>query len=222
MEADGSWWGPWSSKPEWGVKSVPGVFDPHTPPPSLFRARSMGDNGRTGRYGRAQQDHEDGDGMQRRVLGMLACVALVSLAMTGCTQIQQILTPTPVVNKVTIEATAAVPGAPVTGRLAKGMPKDLPLWPGSAVSKSILIKSGSGNTWSATLTTPDPYSDVLNGVGVGFQKGGWDVAAQDVSSAEISSTVMTVSGPTVDGVVTVTGTKKGTVEITYSMAAKQQ
>ena len=33
MEADGSWWGPWSSKPVWGVKSVPGVFDSHTSPP---------------------------------------------------------------------------------------------------------------------------------------------------------------------------------------------
>ena len=35
MEADGSWWCPWSSKPAWGVKSVPGVFDSHTPPPCV-------------------------------------------------------------------------------------------------------------------------------------------------------------------------------------------
>ena len=159
--------------------------------------------------------------MQRRVFGTISCVALVALALTGCTQIEQIVTPKPKVNTVTVEATAAVPGAPIVGKLAKGTPANLPLWPGASVLKTGVVNSELGKSWSATLSTTDPYTAVLNGMGVGFQTAKWTVEAQDASSAEGSSTVLTVMGDSSVGVVTVTTTKKGTVEIGYVMTPKQ-
>jgi hypothetical protein len=221
MEAHGPWWGPWSSKPAWGVKSVPGVFDPHTPPPSHIPALPRRKNVSAGREGRTRIAKTEYS-MQRRVLGTVSCAALLALALTGCTQIKQIVSPETPINRVTVEATSAVAGAPVTGKLASGMPKDLPLWPGAVVTKSKLVKSSLGNSWTATLSTVDPYADVLNGVGVGFQRANWSTEAQDTSSAEGSSTVLTVMGPSSDGLVTVTVTKTGAVEIGYVMTPKQQ
>jgi hypothetical protein len=159
--------------------------------------------------------------MQRRFLGTVSCAALLALALTGCTQIQQIVNPTPPIKRVSVEATAAAPGLPVKGKLASGMPADLPLWPGATVLKSKLVKSSLGNSWSTTLSTLDPYTDVLNGVGVGFQRANWTVEGQDTSSAEGSSTVLTVSGKTHDGVVTISASKTGAVEIGYVMTPRQ-
>jgi len=159
--------------------------------------------------------------MQGRVFGTISCVALLALTLTGCTQIKEIVTPKPLINRVAVEATAAAPGAPIVGKLAAGMPADLPLWPGASVLKTGVVKSELGKTWSATLSTPDPYRAVLNGLGVGFQGANWTVEAQDASSAEGSSTVLTVVGGTSDGVVTVTTTERGSVEIGYVMTPKQ-
>ena len=41
MEVDRSWWASWTSNPVGGVKSVPGGFDSHVPPPSIFKDFSI-------------------------------------------------------------------------------------------------------------------------------------------------------------------------------------
>jgi len=37
VEVDRSWWVSWTSNPVGGVKSVPGGFDSHAPPPLIFK-----------------------------------------------------------------------------------------------------------------------------------------------------------------------------------------
>jgi hypothetical protein len=151
-------------------------------------------------------------------LSLLLAFATVA---TGCAQVQQAITPKPKINHVTVEATVAAPAAAVNGKLAGGAPKTLPLWPGSTVVRSKATKLKSGTTWTATLSTPDPYTDVLNGVGVGFQRAQWQVAAQDMTSGDTSSTVLTVSNDSSDGIVTVSNLpKKKQVRIEYTITPR--
>ena len=131
--------------------------------------------------------------MHGRTIPTLTLLVALGAAMTGCSQVQQAMAPKPKINKVTIEAKVAAPGAAVGGKLTGGAPETLPLWPGATVVRSKATKTPQGTTWTATLSTPDPYRDVLNGVGVGFQRAKWEVAAQDMTSGNTSSTVLTVS-----------------------------
>jgi hypothetical protein len=38
---DRFWWASWTSNPVWGVKSVPGGFDSHAPPPLIYGAQPV-------------------------------------------------------------------------------------------------------------------------------------------------------------------------------------
>lgn len=141
--------------------------------------------------------------MRARTITTLSLLVALAAVLAGCSQIKQVVTPKPKINKVTIEATVAVPAAPITGKLAAGSPENLPLWPGSVLVRYQSKKVPQGTTWTTTFSTGDPYKDVLNGVGVGFQRAQWQVAAQDMSSLEGSSTVLTVSNSKVEGLVTI-------------------
>ena len=159
--------------------------------------------------------------MRGRIITTFSLLVAVALLGTGCAQIQKAITPAVKINKVTIEATMAVPAAPLAGKLAAGAPASLPLWPDAKVVRSKATKSPNGTTWTATLSTADPYADVLNGVGVGFQKANWQVAAQDMTSGDASSTLLTVGNGSVDGVVTISNLpKKKSVQIDYTITPK--
>ena len=94
------------------------------------------------------------------------------------------------------------------------------LWEGAHVLRSGTIKSGAGNSWSAILSTTDPYIDVYKGVAAGFQKAGWDVQALDASTAEASTTVLTVTESKGAGVVTIVAQKDKSTRINYVMTSK--
>jgi len=156
--------------------------------------------------------------MRGRATMMISLLIASAVALAGCSQIQQAITPIRKINHVTIEATVAVPAAPIKGKLAKGMPEGLPMWPGSGVVKTKSEKLANGTTWTATMGTLDPYKDVLNGVAVGLQKAQWQVESQDLSSGDTSSTVLTVSNGKVDGMVTVSSVPaKKLVLIQYTL-----
>jgi len=141
---------------------------------------------------------------------------------TGCSAINRALTPPPKTRHVSIEATVAAPGATVVGSLAKGEPSDLPLWPGATVASSrILMGSGGSRLWSATLTTADPYAKVAAGLESGFQNAGWSVQVADASTAEASSTALTVSSSKVAGVVTLSSQPDNTTKISYLLTASK-
>ena len=142
-------------------------------------------------------------------------IATLGLSLTGCAQVMKAITPAPKVNHVTIAAKVAAPGASITGKLAKDAPANLPLWPGSAVMRSRVTKGSTGNSWSAMLVTSDSYAEIVSGTAKGFQDAGWQVAEQDVSSADASSTVLTVMSSGGEGVVTIAPWREKMTQIDY-------
>ena len=121
----------------------------------------------------------EGDRMRVRymtVVGSGGCGARSrSRAARSKSALDEKLTPEP--TTVTVEATVAAVGASVEGTLTKGFPDTLPLWPGATVTKSKTTKTPQGTSYSAILTTPDPYADVLAGVGEGLKQADWKVEA---------------------------------------------
>ena len=141
-------------------------------------------------------------------------LAWALLGLSGCGSIKAMVTPPPKIQHVTISAKVASPGAQVTPALTN-VPSNVPLWPGAAVEKKRIKGPANGDSWSATLTTTDPYQDVLAGTAKGFQDSGWTVAAVNVSSSDASSSVLTVSSTGAEGVVTVTQRPNGVTGIVY-------
>lgn len=156
--------------------------------------------------------------MRLRSVLSVALIAVLCVGITGCAQIEKAIAPPPKIKHVVIAAKVAAPNAQIVGVLKKGVPSNLPLWPGSGVMKERLTKGVNGNSWSATLGTADPYQDVVNGTAKGFEDAGWQVMQQDVSSIGASSTVLTVSSSTGEGVVTITAEKDKTTQIGYVIA----
>lgn len=152
--------------------------------------------------------------MRTRVLAALAVAVLVVASTTGCAQIVDALKPAPIINHVTIAAKVAKPGAALQGTL-KSAPADLPLWEGAIVQRNTVTKSSAGKSWSAMFLTADAYSDVSAGTAAGFQKAGWQVETSDLSSAGASTTVLTVSSQSADGVVTISTKKAGETQLDY-------
>jgi hypothetical protein len=147
------------------------------------------------------------------LIGVLLAVSL--LVATGCDSITQVLNPPPVVTHVKVDAKVGKPGAALRGTLKPGAPADLPLWEGAGVTRNAVTKSRAGVAWSATLTTADPYDDVVKGMAVGFQRANWQVELQDVTSTESSTTVLTVASGSATGIVTIAARKDGTTRIGY-------
>lgn len=150
------------------------------------------------------------------ILSLTVLVA-VAVSTSGCDAIKKAVVPAPIITHETIAAKIGQPGAAVRGKLRPGIPANLPLWDGAAVLRSDVIKSDAGNSWSATLSTTDPYSDVMKGMAVGFQKAGWQVETQDTTSTEGSTTVLTVSGSSGVGVVTIAALKDKSTRIGYAI-----
>jgi hypothetical protein len=145
----------------------------------------------------------------------VALVAVLAMGVTGCDQIKKAITPPPKVTRVAVAAKVAAPNAKIVGTLKQKLPDNLPLWPGSGVMKERLTKGSNGDSWSATFTSADPYTDVVNGTAKGFQDASWQVMQQDVSSVDASITVLTVSSQAAEGVVTVTAQPDKSTQIGY-------
>lgn len=144
----------------------------------------------------------------RLSIAMVLLAAL--LVLPGCGSVEEVLSTGTV--EAAVEATVAVPAAPVDGQLHASTPADLPLWPGATVEESAL-EEGS---YSLSLLTDDEFEDVVNGVGVGLERKGWDTAAEDVVG-DVGSRVelLTVRLGTVEGFITITEVGDGTTAIEY-------
>jgi len=210
MEADGSWWGPWSSKPVWGVKNVPGVFDSHTLPPSHY-TRPAGFLGGTlaSPEPRALRGVSDGrDSMKGTTMrGMrfltVAVLAAVCLTATGCSTLTEKFKPAPKV--VVLKARVASTDATLTGEtLAPGRPRSLPLWPGSKVESSTQAQTPQGKSWTSAFTTTDDYEAVVKGFAVGLKDAGWSSEVADISTDTEKSSLLTASGESADALFTIT------------------
>ena len=153
--------------------------------------------------------------MRSRLILWCVLVAVVALPLSGCDAVTKAITPPAIIKHVTVQAKVGQPGAQIQGTLKPGAPSNLPLWEGAAVVKSNIVKSKLGKSWSAILTTTDPYDDVVRGMAVGFQRTGWQVESQDVSSAEGSTTVLAVTGSSATGMVTIAVEKDKTTQISY-------
>jgi len=222
MEADGSWWGPWSSKPVWGVKNVPGVFDSHTLPPS--RGNRVLPGFSAGRL--CHRSRNDGDGFLAvvvgrkgllmrglRLLGVAVLVAVV-LSTAGCGTLKEKFMPPPKV--VTLAPLVASVEATLTGeQLAKGRPGSLPLWPGSTVTTSSTTRAPTGTSWNATFTTADDFDAVVKGFAVGLEKSGWTAEATDASTETEKVAMLAASAKKFDALFTLTkSTDSSTTEMT--------
>ena len=160
--------------------------------------------------------------MRARYLILVPALALMVLG-SGCTSVKQQLdakfTPKPTI--VTQEATVAAVGAPIVGTLVTGFPDSLPLWPGGSVTKTKTTKTPQGKSYSATLTTPDPYKDVVAGVGAGLKKAGFKVTAVDGSSGVLKATLLMISDSTLEGIVTVSQLPDKPVHVEYVITPKK-
>ena len=157
--------------------------------------------------------------MRVRTIVALAVVAVLPIPLSGCGAVKAAFNPKPKVNVVSREATVAVVGAPVNGKLAERMPEGVALWPESTVVGSHLTKTPQGASWSVQLATNDPYDDVIKGMGVGLEKAGWTVQAQDVGTAEAPSRILTLTRDGSDGLVTISVIESPTVTIDMMMTA---
>lgn len=147
-----------------------------------------------------------------------ACIALAALALTsttGCKALEKRFTPPPKV--VTQEATVAVDGAQVEGELSEDTPQGLPIWPGATVTES----TGTEDAYGLSLTTTDPFEDVLNGTAVGFENAGFKVAREEAGAEGSRSVVLTVTGEDLEGFVTLTEIGDGTTQIDYAVTKVQ-
>ncbi|NTU71295.1 MAG: hypothetical protein HGB10_05705 [Coriobacteriia bacterium] len=157
-------------------------------------------------------------------LKSMVLVALLAgaVVVSGCSVKQSIdekLAPEP--TQVTVEATVAAVGAPIDGTLKPGFPDTLPMWPGAKVAAGKTTKTPQGKSYSATLTTTDPYADVLAGVGEGLKRAGWTVEAMDVGTPEQQATILSASSDSADGIITVSQLPKKPVRIEYVITPKK-
>jgi len=143
-----------------------------------------------------------------------ACVVLAVAALvlaTGCDQLEKRFTPPPKV--VTEEATVAAGGALVEGELSEDAPEGLPMWPGATVTES----TGTEDAYGLSLTTVDPFEDVLNGIAVGFEQAGWTVTRDEAGTEGTRSVMLTVSSDSMEGFVTLTEIGDGTTQVDYAV-----
>ncbi|PKQ15064.1 MAG: hypothetical protein CVT67_11380 [Actinobacteria bacterium HGW-Actinobacteria-7] len=150
--------------------------------------------------------------MNRRLLA-LTVVALALLSATGCKRLEARFTPPPTI--VTQEATRAAAGAAVDGKLDKSTPEGLPLWPGATVLES----DQTEDAYSLSLQTTDTYTDVLNGIVVGFEDAGWSVAREESGTEGARTAVLSIARDSEEGIITLTEAEGGLTQIDYVIAA---
>jgi hypothetical protein len=151
--------------------------------------------------------------MIRRVFVSLVVVTAIIASTTGCAPFEERFTPEPTI--VTEEATRAIAGATVEGKLSKNTPADIPLWP----SASVIESSMTEDAYSLTLQTTDVYIDVLTGVAVGFEDAGWQVAKDEFGEKGAGSAILSVTRGGDEGIITITELEGGLVEIDYVIAS---
>ncbi len=159
--------------------------------------------------------------MRVRYMTIAAVAVAALLVLPGCSvksSLDAKLAPKP--TTVTVEATVAAIGAPIDGTLTKGFPDTLPMWPQAKVTKSKTTKTPQGKSYSAVMTTPDPYADVLAGVGEGLEKADWKVEATEASTAAQKMSILLISNADADGIVTVSQLPKKPVRIEYVITPK--
>jgi len=160
--------------------------------------------------------------MRLRSITALVLLGVLAVSATGCQQILKVVTPTALIKHVTISAKVGTPDAKITGTLKKGYPSNLPLWDGAGVIHNQVVKSSAGVSWQATLSTADPYDDVVKGMAAGLQKQGWQVSAETLPSTEASTTAFTVAASTGSGVVTISAQKNASTRIDYVIAVSSK
>jgi len=160
--------------------------------------------------------------MRVRYMTMVVVAVVASLAVSGCSlkrTLDETLAPEP--TTVTVEATVAAVGAPIDGTLTKGFPDTVPLWPAAKVTSSRTTKTPQGNSYSAILTTTDPLAAVVAGVGEGFKQNDWTVEVTDASTEEQTASILMISSPDAEGIVTITQSPKKPVGIQYVVTPKE-
>lgn len=160
--------------------------------------------------------------MRVRFMTVMAVGVAASISLSGCavkSTLDAKLAPKP--TTVTVEATVAAVGAPINGTLTKGFPDDLPMWPSAKVAKSMVTNTRQGASYSAILTTRDPFADVLAGVGEGLKQADWRVEATDASSAAQQVSILMISNTGADGIVTVSQMGAKPVAIEYVVTPKK-
>jgi hypothetical protein len=154
---------------------------------------------------------------------MIGAALATVLVGSGCSsvksQLDATLTPKPTV--ITQEATVAAVGAIIHGAPVRGFPESLPMWPGAKVSVSKTTKTPQSKSYSATMSTKDPYADVLAGVGAGLKKAGFKVTATDGSTDTVKVTLLMISDSTLEGIVTLSQAAKKPVIIRYDVSPKK-
>jgi hypothetical protein len=160
--------------------------------------------------------------MRLRSLLALVLFAVLAFSATGCQRLLDSITPPALVNTVIQKAKVGDPSAKVSGKLEAGYPSNLPFWEGATVSKTHVVKAKSGNSWTATLITTDPYGEVVNGMAQGLQNAGWTAELAAETSTGTSSTVMTVLSSSGTGVVTIVAKKDNTTAIGYVIQSTEK
>ncbi len=151
--------------------------------------------------------------LSRRIL-LAALAVLAAMALAGCDTLQSVVTPEPEV--ITEEATVAVAGAAVSGELSADTPQGLPLWPGAEVIES----TSSEDTYSLTLSTGDPYDDVLPGLAAGFERAGWEVTSEESDEGgRIAVLSLTTQGQ--EGFITITELESKAVQLDYVLVTTE-
>lgn len=152
--------------------------------------------------------------MRARTVIAATLAGVLSLSLVGCNTVKTAFKP-PAAKVITREATVAVVGAPVQGKLIKGFPNDIPLWPGAAIDKSRKVAAPNGSAWRAVFVAKDTYDSVLKGIGVGFQKAGWTLASESVGTTESPSDILSATKDRSEVVLTLTKTPTNTTRIEY-------
>jgi len=83
-------------------------------------------------------------------------------------------------------------GAAVIGEMDEGYPEAVPKWEGATVVSSDHVMRTDFDVYDLTLSTPDPFDEVLNGYLTALQREGFSINQRDVgdimTSVEASST----------------------------------
>lgn len=141
--------------------------------------------------------------MNARRVFLAALVVALAAALSGCSRVSGVsdVLPAKADDRVQ-EPTSAAVSASVNGDLPADTPDDIPLWPGATV-KSAATTDGA---FDLLLVTADSIEDIVNGLGLGFERAGWSVASSVESDA---ATVLEVSNDTLEGMVTVSVAEEG-------------
>jgi hypothetical protein len=155
-------------------------------------------------------------------MAVAAIAVAASLALSGCSMKSTLdakLAPKP--TTVTVEATVAAVSAPLEGSVTDGFPDSVPLWPGAKVTKSKKTKTPQGTSYSVSMTTVDPFDNVVAGVGEGLKQAGWTVEVTDASTPEQKASILMVTSPDADGIVTIAQATETSVGIQYVVTPKK-